>query len=80
MPSCVPIFSVSSLGRSVLNNYEVAVRALVPLLVAGVAVAVVVTGALGSIEQDLVVLGPSVADAPASTTDGCSVSVVNTDG
>lgn len=63
-----------------LNTHEVAVRALVPLLVAGVAVAVVVTGALGSIEQDLVVLGPSVADAPSSTADRCSVSVVNADG
>ena len=79
MPSCVPIVSVSSLGRSVLNTYEVAVRALVPLLVAGVAVAVVVTGALGSIEQDLVVLGPGVADTPGSAADRCSVSVVNAD-
>ena len=79
MPSCVPIVSVSSLGRSVLNTYEVAVRALVPLLAAGVAVAVVVAGTLGSIEQDLIVLGPRVADAPCSTADGGSVSVVNAD-
>ena len=79
MPSCVPIVSVSSLGRSVLNTYEVAVRALVPLLVAGVAVAVVVASTLGSIGQDLVVLGPCVADAPSSTADRCSLSVINAD-
>ena len=62
-----------------LSTHEVAVRALVPLLVAGVAVAVVVASTLGSIGQDLVVLGPSVADAPSSTADRCSVSVVNAD-
>jgi hypothetical protein len=63
----------------VLSTHEVAVRALVPLLAAGVAVAVVVAGTLGSIEQDLIVLGPRVADAPCSTADRCSVSVVNAD-
>lgn len=62
-----------------LNTHEVAVRALVPLLVAGVAVAVIVASTLGSIGQDLVVLGPCVADAPPSTADRCSVSVINTD-
>ena len=62
-----------------LNTHEVAVRALVPLLATGVAVAVVVAGTLGSIGQDLVVLGPCVADAPSSTADRCSVSVVNAD-
>jgi hypothetical protein len=61
------------------NTYEVAVRAAVPLVVAGVAVAVVVAGALGSVEQDLVVLGPGVADTPGSAADRCSVSVVNAD-
>ena len=65
---------------SVLNTHEVAVRTTVPLIVTRVTVLVVFAGALGSIDQDLVVLGPSVADAPTSTTDGCSVSVVNTDG
>jgi len=79
MPSCIPIVSVSFIIQSVLNTHEVAVRALVPLVAAGVAVAVVVAGTLGSIEQDLIVLGPSVADAPSSTADGCSVSVVNAD-
>ena len=62
-----------------LDTHEVAVRASVPLLAAGVAVAVIVACTLGSIEQDLIVLRPSVADAPSSTPDGCSVSVVNAD-
>jgi hypothetical protein len=79
MPSCIPIVSASLVIQSVFNAHEVAVRALVPLLAASVAVAVVVAGTLGSIEQDLIVLGPRVADAPCSTADGCSVSVVNAD-
>ena len=64
---------------SVLNTYKFAVRALDPLITTSVACTVVVAGTLGSIGQDLVVLGPSVADAPCSTADGCSVSVVNAD-
>jgi hypothetical protein len=63
----------------VLNTHEGAVRALVPLITTGVARAVVVAGALSSIGQDLVVFGPSIANAPSSTTDRCSVSVVDAD-
>lgn len=63
-----------------LNTHEGAIRTLIPPVATSVAVTVIIAGALGSIDQDLVVLGPGVADAPASTTDGCSVSVVNADG
>lgn len=62
-----------------LKTHEAAVRALVPLLAAGVAVVVVVAGTPGSIEQNLVLLGPSVADTVSSTADRCSVSVVDAD-
>ena len=62
-----------------LITHESAVGALVPLLVTGVTSAVVVACALGGIDHDLIVLGPSVADAQTSTTDGCSTSVVNAD-
>lgn len=62
-----------------LNTHEVAVRALVPLVVASVTGLVVVASATGSIDRDLVVLLPSIADAECSTTDRLSGSFVDAD-
>ena len=62
-----------------LNTHEVAVRALVPLVVASVTGLVVVASATGSIDRDLVVLLPSIADAEWSTTDRLSGSFVDAD-
>lgn len=47
-----------------------AVRALIPLLVARVAATVVVASALGCFGHDLVLLRPAVADTPTSATNG----------
>lgn len=51
-------------------TYESAVGALIPLLVAGVAVLVVVAGALGGVRQHLVGGLPVVADTPGSAANG----------
>lgn len=57
-----------------------AVRARVPLVAALVSTVLVIgASAVGSIDRDLVVLAPSVADAESSTTDRCSGSFVDAD-
>lgn len=58
-----------------VKTHEIAVGALVPLLVASVAVAVVVASASGCVREDFVRSLPVVAGAPRSAADGRSLLV-----
>lgn len=63
-----------------MATYKGAIRALVPLLVASVALSVQVAGALGGVGQDLVALRPGVADGPTRTADRGALPVSNAGG
>lgn len=60
-----------------MGTYKGAIRALVPLLVASVALSVQVAGTLGGVGQDLVALRPGVADGPTRTADRRALPVGN---
>lgn len=60
-------------ARNALKTIESAVRALVPLLVAGVTVLVVAASTLGSCGIDLVVLVGAVGDAIRSSVASAAV-------